>query len=76
MSKALPKFIRMSIALVFSVALGLLAAGLTWATVARTFPGFEQLGAAVVIVPVTFAVVGCIVFRESREKGDTGRARE
>jgi hypothetical protein len=67
MSQALPKYIRMSIALVFSVALGLLAAGLTWAMVARTFPVLEQLGAAVVIVPVTFAVVGCVVFRESRE---------
>ena len=76
MSKARPKFIKVSLAFVFSVSLGLLTGGLTWATVARTFPALEQLGAAVVIVPVTLAVVGCVVFRESREKGDTGRAPE
>jgi len=61
----------MSIVLVFGVSLGLLAGVLAWATVARMFSGLEQLGAAVVIVPVTLAVVGCIVFRESREKRST-----
>ena len=76
MSKALPKFVRVSIAFVFSISLGLLAGGLTWATVARIFPVLEQLGAAVVIVPVTLALVGCVVFRESRAKADTGRGPE
>ena len=61
----------MSIVLVFGVSLGLLAGVLAWATVALMFSGLEQLGAAVVIVPVTLAVVGCIVFRESREKRST-----
>ena len=55
----------------YGVSLGLLAGVLAWATVARMFSGLEQLGAAVVIVPVTLAVVGCIVFRESREKRST-----
>jgi len=71
MVRPFPKFIRMSIALIFGISLWLLAGGLTWATVARMFPGLEQLGAAVAIVPVTLAVVGCIVFRESREKRST-----